>query len=173
MLVKKKIPTGNPTCPLFVRHAKKILNSLVDNCNKSSHRHICNLADNNAILDTVEERNSNQGNEEEQEDDSEVVVESPNVTSVIDVVDSLPAHDSDTPENLNSLPGWSLGVFCLQKIFQEKKQVNEDSETDSSSTSQIHEMNRLNMQESKRCQEEDMEYCCIQAEDRCIQLEED
>ena len=102
------------------------------------------------MMDTVEESNSNQGNEEEQEDDSEVVVESPNVTSVIDVVDSLPAHDSDTPENLNSLPGWSLGVFCLQKIFQEKKQVNEDSETDSSSTSQIHEMNRLDMQESKR-----------------------
>ena len=55
------------------------------------------------MLDTVEESNSNQGNEEEQEDDAEVVVESPNVTSVVDVVDSLPAHDSDAPANLNAL----------------------------------------------------------------------
>jgi hypothetical protein len=34
-------------------------------------------------------------------------------------------------------------------------------------------MIRLDMQESKRCQEEDMEYLCIQVEDRWIQLEED
>ena len=64
ILVKKKIPTGNPTCPPFVRHAKKIFNSLVEKCNISSHGHIRNLADNNAMLDTVEESNSNQGNEE-------------------------------------------------------------------------------------------------------------
>jgi hypothetical protein len=51
--------------------------------------------------------------------------------------------------------------------------VNEDVETDSSSTSQILEMIRLDMQESKWCQEEDMEYCSIQAEDCQIQLEED
>ena len=75
MLVMKKIPTGNPTCPPFVQRATKIFNALVDECNISSDERICNLADNNAILDAVEKNNSNQGNEEEQED-AEVVVES-------------------------------------------------------------------------------------------------
>ena len=51
--------------------------------------------------------------------------------------------------------------------------MNEDSENDSSSTSQILEMIRLYMQESKRHQGEDMEYCFIQAEECHIQLEED
>ena len=50
----RKIPTGNPTCPPFVQHAKKIFNALVDKCNISSHEHICNLANNNAMLDAVE-----------------------------------------------------------------------------------------------------------------------
>ena len=50
--------------------------------------------------------------------------------------------------------------------------MNEDGETDSSSTSQIHEMIWLDMQESTRCQEEDIDYHHIQPEDWCIQLEE-
>jgi hypothetical protein len=49
--------------------------------------------------------------------------------------------------------------------------VNEDGKADNSSTSQILEIIKLDMQESKRCQEDDMEYCCIQAEDHYIQLE--
>jgi hypothetical protein len=61
--------------------------------------------------------------------------------------------------------------FVLQKGFKEK-QVNEDCKTDSISSSQLLEMMKLDMQESKRCQEEDMDYCCIQAEDRFIQIEE-
>ena len=173
LVKKKKIPTGNPTCPPFVRRAKKIFNSLVEKCNISSHGHICNLADNNAMRDTVEESNSNQGNEEEQEDDAEVVVESPNVTSVVDVVDSLPAHDSDAPANLNALPRLAIRSIPSSKKISRKKRVNEDGETDSSSTSQILEMIRLDMQESKRRREEDLEYRRIQAEDRRIQLEED
>ena len=56
------------------------------------------------MLDPVEEKNSNLGNEEKLEEDAEVVVESTNVISIVDGVDSLPAHDSDTPANLNSLP---------------------------------------------------------------------
>ena len=70
----KKIPTGNPTCPPFVQHAKKIFNALVGKCNISSHECICNLANNSAMLDALEKNNRNQGNEEEQED-AEVVVE--------------------------------------------------------------------------------------------------
>ena len=50
--------------------------------------------------------------------------------------------------------------------------MNEDGETDSSSTSQLLEMTRLDIQESKRRQEEDMEYHHIQPEDWCIQVEE-
>ena len=99
------------------------------------------------MLDTVEESNSNQGNEEEQEDDAEVVVESPNVTSVVDVVDSLPAHDSDAPANLNALPRLAIRSIPSSKKISRKKQVNEDGETDSSSTSQNLEMIILDMQE--------------------------
>ena len=51
--------------------------------------------------------------------------------------------------------------------------MNEDGETDSSATSQILDMIWLEMHESISRQEEDMEYHCIQAEDRWIQLEED
>ena len=53
---------------------------------------IHNLADNNAMLDPVEENNSNQGNIKDQEDEPEVDVESPNTISVFDVVNYLPAH---------------------------------------------------------------------------------
>ena len=56
------------------------------------------------MLDWVEENNNNQGYEEEQEDEAEVDMESPNMMSIFDVVNSLPAHDSDAPANLNSLP---------------------------------------------------------------------
>jgi hypothetical protein len=96
MLVMKKIPPGNPTCPAFVQCAKKIVNALVDRCNISSHECVCNFADNNAMLDPVEENNSNQGNMEVQEDEVEVDLESPNMIYVFHVVTSLPAHDSDT-----------------------------------------------------------------------------
>jgi hypothetical protein len=65
MLVMKKIPIGNPTCPPFVQCAKKIFNALVDRCNISSHECIRNLADNNAMLNSVRVSNSNQGNEDE------------------------------------------------------------------------------------------------------------
>jgi hypothetical protein len=51
--------------------------------------------------------------------------------------------------------------------------VNEDGETKSNSTSNILEMIRLDMKESKRRQEEDLEYCCIQVDDCHILLEED
>ena len=51
--------------------------------------------------------------------------------------------------------------------------MNEGGETDSSSTSQIFEMIKLDMQESERCQEEDKYYHCIQAEDSNIQQKED
>ena len=135
MLVKKEIPTGNPTCPPFVWHAKKIFNLLVDKCNLSSHGHIRNLADNNAMLDTVEESNNNQGNEEEQEDDALVIVESPNMISVVDVVDSQPSHDSDAPANLNELPRMVIRSIPSSKKAWRKKQANEDGETDSSTTS--------------------------------------
>jgi hypothetical protein len=120
MLVKKKIPTGNPTCPPFVWHAKKIFNACVDKCNILSHGCICNLAHNNPMLDLVEESNNNKGIVEEQENKAEVVVESTNVISVFDVVKSLPAHDSDTPANLNSLPRMIIRSILSSKRLQER-----------------------------------------------------
>ena len=121
MLVKKKIPTGTPTCPPFVQHAKKIFNALVDKCNISFHGHICNLADNNSMMDSVEENNINQGNEKEQEDDVEVVLESTNVNSNVDVVNSLLVHDCDTPANLNSLPRMVIRTIPSSKNISRKK----------------------------------------------------
>jgi hypothetical protein len=100
----KKIPTGNPACSPFLWSAKKIFNALVNKCSISSHEHIHNLADNNAMLHPVEENNSNQGNIEEQEDEVEIDVESPSVISMFDFADSLPSHDSDSHAHLNSLP---------------------------------------------------------------------
>jgi hypothetical protein len=58
------------------------------------------------------------------------------------------------------------------KKASRKEQVNEDGETDSSSTFKPLEMIRLDMQESKSCQVREMEHCHIQTEDCCIQLEE-
>ena len=54
--------------------------------------------------------------------------------SIVDVVDSLPAHDSDAPTNLNSLPRLAIRTIPSSKKAS-KKRVNEDGETDSSSSS--------------------------------------
>jgi hypothetical protein len=172
MLVMKKIPIGNPVCPPFVWSAKKIFNALMSKCSISSHECIHNLADNNVMLDPVEENNSNQGNIEVQEDEVEIDVESPSMISVFDVANSLPSHDSDSHAHLNSLPRMVISSILSSKKAWRKEQVNEDGETDSSSTSQILEKISCDMQKSKRCQEEDMEYHHIQPEDWCIQLEE-
>ena len=125
------------------------------------------------MLDPVEEININQGNMKEQEDEAEVVVGSTNVISIVDVGASLPAHDSDSPANLNLLPRMEIWSIPSSKKASRKKRVNEDGKTNSSSLSQILKMIRLDMQESKRCQEEDMKYHCFQSEACCIQLEED
>ena len=121
MLVQKEIPTDNPKCPPFVQHAKKIFNALVGKCNISSHGCIENLADSNAMLDSVKENNNNQGYEDEQEDEAEVGMESPNMISIFDVVNSLPAHDSDAPANLNSLPRIVIRSILSSKKASRKK----------------------------------------------------
>ena len=82
---------------LLARSNQKGFNALVDKYSISSHECIHNLADSNAMLDPLEENNSNQGNIEEHEDEAEIDVKSPIMLSVFDVANSLPAHDSDTP----------------------------------------------------------------------------
>ena len=77
------------------------------------------MADNNAMRDPVEENNNNHRNENEQEGYAEVVVESTNLISIVDVMDSLTIHDSDTPANLTSLPGKVIRSISSQKRFQE------------------------------------------------------
>jgi hypothetical protein len=52
---------------------------------------------------TSQGNKNNQVNGEEQEDDAEVVMESTDVIFIVDAVDSLSAHDSDAPSNLNSI----------------------------------------------------------------------
>ena len=124
MLTKKKTLTGNPTYPHFARCAKKVFNTLVDKCNISYHGGICNLAENKTVLDSVEENNNNQGSEDEQECEAEVVVESPNMISIVDVVGSLPAHDSDTPANLNSLPRMVIrSILSSKKASRKNRQM--------------------------------------------------
>ena len=59
------------------------------------------------------------------------------------------------------------------KKVSRKKRAHDNGDTDSKTASQILEMIRLDMQESKRRRDEDIEYCRIQAEQRHIQVEED
>ena len=85
MLVKKKIPTGNPMCPPFVWFAKQMFIAIVNKCNISPHGRIPDVNDNNTIMDPVQERNNTHRNEES---DTEVV-ESTTVISIVDTVDHL------------------------------------------------------------------------------------
>ena len=126
MFVMKKIPTGNPVCPPFVWSAKKIFNALVNKCSISSHECIQNLADNNAMLDPVEENNSNQGNIEEQEDEADIDVESPSVISVFYVANSLPSHDSDSHPHLNSWPRMVIRSILSSKKRSEERRVGKE-----------------------------------------------
>ena len=57
----------------------------------------------------------------EQEDEPEVDVELPNMISVFDVVNSLPAHDSDAPAYLNSLPRIIIRSIPSSKKASRKK----------------------------------------------------
>ena len=72
-------------------------------------------------MDSVEENKINQGNEKKQEDDEEVVLESTNVNSNVDVVNSLLVHDSDTPTNLNSLPRMVIRSIPSSKNISRKR----------------------------------------------------
>jgi hypothetical protein len=69
------------------------------------------------------------------------------VISVFDVVNSLPAHDRDAPTNLNSLPRMVIRSIPSSKKASRKKKINQGCKTDSSLTSQILKMIRLDMQE--------------------------
>ena len=73
------------------------------------------------MMDSVEENKINQGNEKKQEDDEEVVLESTNVNSNVDVVNSLLVHDCDTPANLNSLPRMVIRTIPSSKNISRKK----------------------------------------------------
>ena len=73
------------------------------------------------MMDSVEENKINQGNEKKQEDDEEVVLESTNVNSNVDVVNSLLVHDSDTPTNLNSLPRMVIRSIPSSKNISRKR----------------------------------------------------
>ena len=73
------------------------------------------------MLDSVKENNNNQGYEDEQEDEAEVGMESPNMISIFDVVNSLPAHGSDAPANLNSLPRIVIRSILSSKKASRKK----------------------------------------------------
>ena len=121
MLVKREIPTSNLTCPPFVWHAKKFFNAHVDNAKMLTNGWICNTADSTAVLNSGEEDKNNQGNEEEQEEDADVGVELTNVISIAHAVDSLTAHDSDTPANLKSLSRKPIRRILSSKKSTRKK----------------------------------------------------
>ena len=72
---------------------------------------IPNFWDSKTMLELVEEDNNNQGNEEEKDEDGEVLIESNNMISNVNAVNSLPAYGSYSTANLNSLPRmaiWSI-----------------------------------------------------------------
>ena len=74
---------------------------------------------------------------------------------------------------MNELPRTVIKSIPSSKKISGKKRAHDNEDTDSNSASQILEMNRLDMQESKRHRVECMEYPCIQAEQTHIQAEED
>ena len=57
---------------------------------------IPDFGDSKTMLELVEEDNNNQGNEEEQDDDGEVFIESNNMISNVNAVNSQPAYGSDS-----------------------------------------------------------------------------
>ena len=116
MLVKKKIPTGNPTCPPFGWPPKQILSTLVNKCNVLPHRYIPNIDDNNAIMDPAKGCNNNYGREE---GDTEVV-ESTNVISIVDTVDHLLQNETDVSANLNELPRTAIESIPASERLQGK-----------------------------------------------------
>ena len=116
MLVKKKIPTGNPLCPPFVQHTKQIFSALVNKCNISPHGCIPDVNDNNTIMDPVQESNNNHRYEE---GDAEVV-ESTTVISNVVTVDHLLEKETDTPKNLNESPRMVIKSFLSSKKASRK-----------------------------------------------------
>ena len=169
MLVKKKIPTGNPMCPPFVQRTKQIFSALVNKCNISPHGCIPDENDNNTIVDPVQENNNNHRNE----DGDIEVVESTTMICSVDTVDHLLQNETDVSANLNELPRMAIKSIPSAKKISRRKSVHDNGDTDSNSASQILEMIRLDMQESKRRRDKNIEYCCIQTEQRHIQAEED
>ena len=169
MLVKKKIPTGNPMCPPFFRRAKQIFSALVNKCNISPHGHIPDVNNNNTIMDPVQESNNIHRNE----DSDTEVVESTTINRSVDTVDHPLQNETGAPANLNEPPRMVIKSIPSSKKVSRKKRAHDNGDTDNNSASQILEMIRLDMQESKRRRDEDIEYRRIQAEQRHIQAEED
>jgi hypothetical protein len=66
-----------------------------------------------------------------------------------------------------------MTIRIIPSSKKDLKRVNEDGETYSTSTSQFLEIIKLDMQVSKRCQQENMEHSLIQVEERLIQAGED
>ena len=141
-------------CPPFVRLAKQIFSAIVNKCNISPHGHIPDVNDNNTIMDPVQESNNNHRNE----DDDTEVVESTTMICSVDTVDHLLQNETGFPANLNELPRMAIKGIPSSKKVSRKKRAHDNGDTDSNSASQILEMIRLDMQESKRCRDEDIEY---------------
>ena len=109
VLVKKKIPTGNSTCPPFFWQVKQIFSALVNACNISPHGHILDIKQNKCIMDPMQESNSTHKDEE----DVTEFVESTTVISIVDVVNYLLENESVTLANLNLLPRMVVQQCCM------------------------------------------------------------
>ena len=78
-------------------------------------------------------------------------MESTQIITIIDALDSLPAHDSDAPAHLNSLP-WMI----IRSILSSKKASRKNGQMKMARlmavfTSQVLVLIKLDMQESKLC----------------------
>ena len=155
-------------CPPFVWHAKQIFSAIVNKCSISPHGRIPDVNDSNIIMDPVQESNYNHRNE----DGDTEVVESTTVIYSVDTVDHLLQNETDFPANLIELPRMAMKSIPSSEKVSRKKRAHDNGDTDSNSASQILEMISLDMQESKKRRDEDIEYRRIQAEQRHIQAEE-
>ena len=125
MLVKTKISIDIPMCYPLVWYDKQIFNSLMRKRNVSSHGNGCNstnsntiLGDDKEIMDGMNDNNTIGRDEEEQDNQADVIVESTNVATIINAVETPPPNENYSPVNQNVLPRGEIGKLPSSTRFQ-------------------------------------------------------
>ena len=154
-LAKKKTPTGNPSCPPFVRRAKKIFNALIDKCGVAPHG-----------TSTAEELfalSDSQSDDNDDVDSNKDKIDDEDTSTTLAANSAVKNNHPEAPANENEVPRKKIkSIFASKKLTRNKKGSDGNG---SVSTSEIIEIMKLDMQESKRQREDDMEYRRVQIDE--------